>query len=85
MSSGALYTTAPIRKMVEEARPIFAGQPSLHVGAALADLLAIWLAGHFIPGNAESTRSLREALLTNHVEHVRGLIGPNAHAIGAPP
>lgn len=85
MSSGALHTTAPVRKIVAEARPIFAGQASSHVGAALADLLAIWLAGHFVPGNPESTRGLREALLTSHIEHVRALIGPNAHAIGAPP
>jgi len=65
--------TAPVAAMVEAARPIFAGRHPMHVGAALADLAAIWLAGH--PEQA------REELLALHVDYIRKLIPINAAAL----
>lgn len=63
----------PVAGMVESARPIFAGRQPHHVGAALADLTAIWLAGH--------PPEMRETLLALHVDYVRKLIPINAAAI----
>lgn len=62
--------------LVEEIRPLLAGYPSPTVGAALADLLAIWLAGHFAGGAAENA-ALREELLAMHLKVVRKLIPVN--------
>lgn len=84
---GSLHTTRPVREIVDRIKPMLAGHPSTQQGAALADLLSIWLASHFVKGGEgadESTRALRETLLTLHVESVRALVGPNAAAIGAP-
>lgn len=61
--------------------PILKGHPSPLQGAALADLLAIWLAGHMIKGNPTATDRLREDILALHVEKVRELIPVNAVAI----
>jgi len=46
-------------------------------GAVLADLLAMWLAGHVGSGAAE----LREHLLADHMKLVRKLIEVNEPAI----
>jgi hypothetical protein len=60
--------------VVARIRPMLAGRHPGEQGAILADLLAIWLAGHPF--------ELREALLDNHVERVRDLIPPNVKAMG---
>ncbi len=64
---------APVAAMVSAARPVFAGRQPHHVGAALADLVATWLAGH--------PAELREDLLAMHIEYVRMLIFINAAEI----
>ncbi len=51
-------------------------------GAALADLLAMWLAGHHIKGDEHATRELRAKLLAMHCHTVRELFPVNARAIG---
>lgn len=68
---------APVAAMVAAANPIFAGRQPHHVGAALADLVATWLAGH--------PAELREDLLAMHLEYVRKLTPINAAEIGNRP
>jgi hypothetical protein len=43
-------------------------------GAVLADLLSLWLAGHFVAGRPAQTSELREALLIEHITTVRKLV-----------
>jgi hypothetical protein len=60
--------------IVERIRPLLAGYHPAEQGGALADLLAMWLAGH--------PHELREALLSHHVERVRELVPVNVKAMG---
>ena len=62
--------------LVEAVRPLFAGKPAQVQGAALADLLAIWLAGHVTP-DPETTRQVQEEVLEMHLRAVRQLIPIN--------
>jgi xanthine/uracil permease len=52
--------------------PILAGHPPGVQGAALADLLATWLAGH-IGSTPEVTATTRNGLLALHIKTVRAL------------
>jgi hypothetical protein len=63
-------------RLIDTIRPHLAGNPAPVQGAALADLLATWLAGHFADGPATTTR-LRETLLKEHIAMVRRLIPEN--------
>lgn len=72
---------AMVDPIVDQIRPLLAGQPAELVGAVLADLLAIWLAGHIIPDDPAETNALREALLDFHIRLVRRLIPVHAAAI----
>ena len=63
-----------VREIVERIRPILAGHHPAVQGAVVADLLAIWLAGH--------QADLREALLENHIDKVRKLVPPNVTLAG---
>jgi hypothetical protein len=64
--------------LVKAARPLFAGKPSEVQGAALADLLAMWLAGHLDQsGDPEETDRIRETALELHLAAVRALIPVN--------
>jgi hypothetical protein len=65
-----------VTRLVETIRPLLAGKGAPIQGAVLADLLAIWLAGHIMTDDA-ATAELREELLANHIAMVRRLIGPN--------
>jgi hypothetical protein len=70
-----------VDRIVNRIRPLLAGKPPELQGAVLADLLAMFLAGHH-PG-------LREEILQLHIKAVRDLIGPNEAEIferhGKPP
>jgi hypothetical protein len=70
-----------VDEIVEAVRPILAGNPPQIVGAALADLLAIFLASHIVPGRAEATDRIRKELLATHLDTVRALIPVNEAAI----
>ena len=70
-------TPERIATIVERIMPMFAGEHPLIVGGALADLLALWLAGQIDPRGAKATRAHREAILKLHVDTVRALIKPN--------
>jgi len=82
MASDVLQLCAAL---VGQIRPILAGQPPEVQGAVIADLLAIWLAGHHVAGDPDATRELRGDLLANHLLHVEQLVSVNAHLIGTTP
>lgn len=63
-------------------REVIAGHSPELQGAALADLLSIWLAGHLIVGDPEATSSHREELLQLHIGCVRDLIPDSEIEIG---
>jgi len=65
------------QELVERIRPILAGNDPGVVSGALADLLAMLLAGHMGPDAAE----WREVLLQEHIKCVRELIPPNEQMI----
>jgi len=60
--------------LVERISPLLAGKGSAAQGAALADLLAIWLTGHIVIGDRAETRKLRAELLSSHLTAVRQLV-----------
>lgn len=59
--------------LVDRISPLLAGQSAELQGAVLADLIAIWLAGHRIEGGRVEGDRMREELLALHVAHVREL------------
>jgi hypothetical protein len=73
---------AEVERIIEQIRPVLfpllAGKPPEIQGAVLADLTAIWLAGHF----PAITAQLRDLLLKHHIAAVRDLIPVNAKAMG---
>lgn len=60
--------------------PMLRGRGELVQAAALADLVARWLAGHFAETPAE-TAAVRRKLLAEHVAIVDRLVAPNEAAI----
>ena len=58
-------------------RPLLAGKPAQVQGAVLADLLALWLAGHVMRGDPKATEAMREEALDMHLKAVRALIDIN--------
>jgi hypothetical protein len=74
--------TKAIAAIVARIKPLLAGHPPEMQGAVLADLLAIWLAGHTVPGDPIATRRLRAAALEVHLEQMRPLIAVNAKLMG---
>lgn len=62
-----------VTALVDRIRPVLAGEDPSNQGAALADLLAIWIAGH--------APKLREPTLAFHIDHVRRLIPVNARSL----
>jgi hypothetical protein len=76
MERSKLMERNDVSDLVWEIEPHLAGQPPSVQGAALADLLATWLAGHFA-GSAAENAALRDELLTAHIAVVRALIPEN--------
>jgi hypothetical protein len=64
--------TREITRAVDRIRPILGHRPPEIQGAILADLLAMWLAGH-VAEDADTTRTLRADLLAMHCTAVRQL------------
>jgi len=60
--------------LVQAIKPILAGHRAEAQGAALADLLSLWIAGHMVAGNAPETDSFRAFILNQHINLVRALI-----------
>ena len=74
--------TRDVERLVNRIKPLLAGQPPEIVGAALADLLPIWIASHVYKNMPGTTDTMREALLVAHIDRVRELIPVNAAIIG---
>jgi len=68
-----------VQALVKKMMPLLKGKPPEVQGAALADLLAMWLAGHLDRSDpeGEKTALLREATLELHLMAVRALIPIN--------
>ena len=71
---------AEIDRLVYAIMPLLAGKPVPVQGAALADLLSIWLAGH-LAATPAATERWRAELLEHHLSVVRRLIPENERAI----
>jgi hypothetical protein len=84
-ASSASPTTREIARVIARIKPILAGRPAEMQGAILADLLAIWLAGHEVQGDEEATRMMRAELLADHCGAVRQLTSINAGIMGTTP
>jgi hypothetical protein len=74
-------TANPVQMIVDRIEPLLAGHHPGIQGAALADPLATWLAGHVIRDDPIKTDALRERLLTVHLDCVRKLVPVNAAII----
>lgn len=59
--------------LASRVKPLLAGKHPAVQGAALAELLSLWLAGH--------PAEVREQLLENHIDTVRKLVPANAAII----
>ena len=68
-----------VDRLVDKVKPLLAGYHPAVQGAALADLLAIWLCSHHADTGAER---LREHLLKMHIKTVRELVAENMRTIG---
>jgi hypothetical protein len=71
--NGNLPSPEAIDAIVRKIIPLLAGQHPTVQGGVLADLMAIYLAGH----QGEGAEALREELLALHVATVRQLIPVN--------
>jgi hypothetical protein len=67
--------------LVERVGPLLDGQPCAAIGIALADLVAMYLAGHVIPGDPGGTETVRGILLGNICELVGTLVPINERII----
>jgi hypothetical protein len=67
-----------VEALVTRMSKVLASHPPQIQGAVLADLLAIWLAGHFVRGDPEETAKLRAILLSIHLDAVHKLVEVNA-------
>jgi hypothetical protein len=79
MQDGINTEAGAVVELVEAMRPLLAGKSASVQGAALADLLAMWLAGHISRGDPEGaeTKRIREEMLELHLAAVRALIPVN--------
>jgi hypothetical protein len=72
-----------VAHLVTVISPVLRGRKPAVQGAVLADLLAIWLAGHQVEGDPEATLKLRGDILGTHLLMVEELVAVNARLIGA--
>lgn len=68
--------------LVEQIKPILAGEAPEVQSAVLADLLAMWLAGNVVLGDAAETTRLRADLFDDFVRLVGNLIRLNEQKMG---
>jgi len=62
------------QELVAQIKPILFGRRSEVQGAALADLVSLWVAGHLIPGDPVETEHFRQFILEQHIDGVLALI-----------
>jgi hypothetical protein len=68
---------AKAQKLIKRIAKILANNPPQIQSAVLADLLATWLGGHFVPGDRKETFALRKSLMHDHIKLVADLIPHN--------
>ena len=71
-----------VRQLVLEASKVLAGADPAVAGAALADLCAMWLAGHMDGRGPDASAHLRARLLRMHIRKIRQLVPVNARIMG---
>jgi hypothetical protein len=71
--------------IIDRIRPLLAGHSPEVQGAVIADLTAIWLAGHHVAGDEDATRKMRDALLVYHCAEILKLTRLNARILGTTP
>jgi hypothetical protein len=74
-----------VAAIIDQIRPLLAGHAPEVQGAVLADLLALWLAGHHVAGDEDATRKMHAELLAMHCTKVRKLTSINAKIMGTTP
>jgi hypothetical protein len=72
---------ATAKKLIGRIAKILANNPETVQGVVLADLLATWIGGHFVPGDRKGTSTLRKDLMREHVKLVADLIPHNEPAV----
>jgi hypothetical protein len=77
--------TLAVAAIAERIKPLLAGHPPGVQGAVLAELLALWLAGHHVAGDREATREMRAVILAAHLQGMEPLIAVNAEILGTTP
>jgi hypothetical protein len=60
--------------IVEQIKPLLAGKGSVIQGLVLAELAAVWVAGHVVEGDPEATRALQAEMLKIHQQTVTLLV-----------
>jgi hypothetical protein len=68
-------------QITDAMKPLLAGYPRMVQSAVLANLTALWLAGHYATDEEISTAQLREELLEGHVKLIRDMIEPSEQEI----
>jgi len=71
-----------ILELTKQIKPLLAGKPAVVQSGALADLIAMWLAGHWIPGCPDETEQIRRDLFERYCELVIDLVEVNARELG---
>ena len=86
MQLGKNTEAEAVENLVKAIVPLLRGKSVQVQGAALADLLAIWLAGHVDHDDPEGQNSdrVREEMLELHLKAVRALIPINYQQYVAP-
>lgn len=74
-------TARAIKSLVDKCQPLLAGHGSLVQGAALADLTARWVAGHFDKRGPAATKRLRAELLETQMRTIEELVPDNEKLI----
>jgi hypothetical protein len=75
-------TPKEILELSNRIRPLLAGAGQQVQGGVLADLMSIWLAGHFVSGNREETLTLRIDLLKLWLDTLLELIRDSEQELG---
>ena len=73
---------AAVKSLWPELQRVLAGRPAKEQGAILADLTAIWIAGHVERGDPAATERLRNQLILHQLDYVDQLIPINAKIMG---
>jgi hypothetical protein len=80
-------TTQEVVELSKKMKPLFqllAHQHPAVQGGVLADMVATWLAGHFVENSVAETRRLRAEMFTDLIVNIERLVPICAEEIGTP-